>query len=335
VPFVFRVIGSRTPTYPRVDSGPHGEEILSRDGRDFASQIGDFVSRRERQQFQRLLYVVATRAKRTLVWIDDEALYDGQERRNWLSSADYLGFAATGANRGHWNALTEVTSLPVEERKQEAAPVAKDEELPAITREVRQRAVANASAIPRRVTPHALAVHARGDAEPEEQAEQEDDVDVAAVPGILYGTWWHEFVQAIPWDRPRAEWEQLFARVRATSPDPKRAAKEWKLFLESQLAAWLAEPGRLIQVEWPFLFPDAAGRLLEGVMDLAVFSPGEGTWHVIDWKTNRVGAEGAAGVVDIYREQIRAYVQALRGMLATEVKGSLYLTQTGAWEPVD
>ncbi|HEX4140407.1 MAG TPA: UvrD-helicase domain-containing protein [Candidatus Methylacidiphilales bacterium] len=334
VPFVFRVIGSRTPTYPRVDAGPHGEEILSRDGRDFASQVGEFVTRRERQQFQRLLYVVATRAKRTLVWIDDEQLYDGQERRNWLSAADYLGFGAGGANRGHWDALTELTSLPAEPAAPEVTP-ADEAAQPAITRETLQCAVANAQAIPRRVTPHALAVHPRGDAEPEELAEQEDDVDVAAGPGILYGTWWHEFVQAIPWERPRAEWEQLFARVRATSPDPRRAAKEWKLFLASELAAWLAEPGRLVQVEWPFLFPGAQAGCLEGVMDLAVFSPGEGTWHVIDWKTNRVGPQGAAGVVEIYRGQIRAYVEALRGMLGAEVKGSLYLTQTGAWAPVD
>jgi len=333
VPFVFRVIGSRNPTYPRVDAGPHGEEILSRDHGDFASQVGEFVTRRERQQFQRLLYVVATRAKRTLVWIDDEALYDGQKRGNWLSSADYLGFVPGGTNREIWNALSEVTSLPAEPAAEGVSAIAPRTEMSAITPEMLQRAVANANEVPRRVTPHALAVHAR-DAEPENLAELEDDVEVVAGPGILYGTWWHEFVQAIRWDRPRAEWEELFARVRATSPDPKRAAKEWKLFLESRFAAWLEEPGRIVQVEWPFLLPGSDGVCLEGVIDLAVFSPGEGTWHVIDWKTNRVGSEGAAGVVDIYREQIRAYVKALREMLGVEVKGSLYLTQTGAWEPV-
>ena len=335
VPFVFRVIGSRSPTYPRVDSGPQGEEILSRDRGDFASQAGEFVTRRERQQFQRLLYVVATRAKRTLVWIDDEALYNGQKRGKDLSSADYLLFAAGGVNREVWNALTEVTTLPAEPPTQQLSPVADEEEMPAITLDTLQRAVDNANKIPRRVTPHALAVHPAADAEPEVEAEQEDVVEVAVGPGILYGTWWHEFVQAIPWQRQRVEWQQLFTRVRATSPDPRRAAREWKLFLESRLAAWLAEPARLVQVEWPFLFTDAEGRCLEGVMDLAVFSPGEGTWHVIDWKTNRVGSEGAAGVVEIYRGQIRAYVDALRGTLSTEVKGSLYLTQTGAWEPVD
>ena len=335
VPFVFRVIGSRSPTYPRVDSGPHGEEILSRDRSDFTAQVGEFVTRRERQQFQRLLYVVATRAKRSLVWIDDEALYDGQRRGSSLSSGDYLGFVPDGMNRETWTALTEVTSLPVEPVVAEAATAAEEMEMPAITHDTLQRALANASAIPRRITPHALAVHPKGDAEPEEETELDDDVDVAAGPGILYGTWWHELVEAIPWDSPRDEWEQLFARARATSPDPRRAAKEWKMFLDSKLAAWLAEPGRVVQIEWPFLFPGTQAGCLEGVMDLAVFSPGEGTWHVIDWKTNRVGADGAAGVVEIYRGQIQAYVEALGKILKTEVKGSLYLTQTGEWEPVD
>ena len=334
-PFVFRVIGSRNQTYPRVDTGPHGAEILSRDRGDFTSQIEEFVTRRERQQYQRLLYVLATRAKRTLVWIDDEALYAGQDQRGWSSSAEYLGFGPAGANRENWNALTEITSLPDDPAAPESIATTHEEELPEITRDAVERAVLNANAIPRRVTPHALAVHTKRDAEPEELADVEDDVEVAAGPGILYGTWWHELVEAIPWNRPREEWQQLFARARATSPDPKRAAHEWKLFLESPLAAWLAEPGRLVQIEWPFLLPKADGICLEGVMDLAVFSPGEGTWHVIDWKTNRVGADGAAGVVEIYRGQIRAYVEAMQGMLATEVKGSLYLTQTGAWVPVE
>lgn len=335
VPFVFRVIESRRPSYPRVDAGPESVEILSRDGDDYKSQAGAFIARRERQQFQRLLYVVATRARRTLVWLDDEALYAGQRRGAWPSAADCLGFEAGGANREPWNALPEITSLPPEPAPTAPTAMAHEDTFPAITSASAERAAANAAAIPRRVTPHALADHPPEEAEPETWADREEGEETPAGPGILYGTWWHEFVQAIPWQQPRAEWERLFAAARTTAPDPRRAAREWKLFLGSPLAAWLEHPGRIVQVEWPFLFPGTDGRCLEGVMDLAVFSPGEGEWQVIDWKTNRVGAAGAAGLVDIYRGQIRAYVDALRGMLAAEVRGSLYLTQTGAWEPVD
>jgi ATP-dependent exoDNAse (exonuclease V) beta subunit len=334
VPFVFRVIGSKHPGYPRVDAGPQGEDVLSRDGLDFASQVEEFVTRRERQQFQRLLYVVATRAKRSLIWLDDEALYAAQQRRGRESAADYLGFSAGGSNRARWDALTEIAGLPAEPAAETCASPRDEPPLPRITTADLERAVANASAIPLRVTPHALAVPAREEAEPEAQAEREDDAQAPPGPGIRYGTWWHELVQTIPWHEPRANWQRQFDAARAEAPDARRAAREWRLFLDSPLAAWLAQPGRLVQVEWPFLYPGSEGRCLEGVMDLAVFSPEESAWQVIDWKTNRIGPDGPAGVVAIYREQIRAYVEALRRLLSAEVKGSLYLTQTGAWEPV-
>jgi ATP-dependent exoDNAse (exonuclease V) beta subunit len=329
VPFVFRVIGSKHLSYPRVDRGRDGREIFSRDSSDFKSQVEEFVSRRERQQWQRLLYVVATRAKKTLVWLDDEALYDGQKRQRWLSAADYLGFAEGGANRENWNALTEATARPAEMITPE--PAAETSEMPPLAREAVERAVANAANIPRRVTPHALAVHSPSEAEPEKQAEREEEAEAPAGPGVLYGTWWHELVETIPWDQPREEWQRKFAVARNRSPDRKRAVREWNLFLDSPLAAWLAEPGRLAQIEWPFLWPEAGGRCLEGVMDLAVYSPRDAAWQVIDWKTNRIGADGGAAIVEIYREQVRTYVEALRRMFESEVTGSLYLTQTGAW----
>ena len=153
--------------------------------------------------------------------------------------------------------------------------------------------------------------------------------------GVLYGTWWHEFVQTLPWGQPVATWEKKFVEAQSRSPQPERAVREWDLFRKSTLAKWLAEPGRLIQVEIPFLWQKSGQPCLEGVIDLAVYGASESTWRVIDWKTNRVGSTGSAGVVEIYRGQIQAYVCALREMLSGEVRGSLYLTQTGEWVPVE
>jgi ATP-dependent exoDNAse (exonuclease V) beta subunit len=160
-------------------------------------------------------------------------------------------------------------------------------------------------------------------------------VPAADSPGILYGTWWHEFVQTIPWQKPMPAWQKKFLEAQARSPQPERAAREWELFRRSKLAKWLAEPGRLIQVELPFLAPLKAETCLEGVMDLAVYFDSEKTWQVIDWKTNRVANGGSSGLVEIYRGQIEAYVRALEQMLSAEVRGSLYLTQTGEWLPVE
>jgi ATP-dependent exoDNAse (exonuclease V) beta subunit len=205
-----------------------------------------------------------------------------------------------------------------------------------LSREDIRQAIKRAGNFPRRITPHALAVHAHDEAEPEKQIEQDDDPSVNASdnPGILYGTWWHEFVQTIPWQQPASAWQRKFIEAQSFSPQPDRAAREWELFRRSTLAQWLAEPGRLIQVEFPFLWREANGPCLEGVMDLAVYSENEAAWRVIDWKTNRVGATGSNGLIEIYRGQIDAYVRALREMLSAEVRGSLYLTQSGEWVEV-
>jgi ATP-dependent exoDNAse (exonuclease V) beta subunit len=331
VPFVFRAIETRPLSYPRVDLLEGGREIVCRDKADFAGHARDYIEVRERQQLQRLLYVMATRARRTLVLVDDEALFSGSIRRSGWSASDLLGFFG-GENRAAWKALPESTSLPVESISEEPAAVVPARELevfPAVSSGDLDQAVAHASIFPRRTTPHRLAVHACEEAEPEARAEQE--FPPANNPGILYGTWWHELVETIPWQKPMTAWQKKFAEAQVHSPQAERSAREWELFRQSKLAKWLAEPGRLIQVELPFLAHQPGGMLLEGVIDLAVFSEEEKAWSVIDWKTNRVGPSGADGLVEIYRGQIEAYAGALRQMLSAEVRGSLYLTQTGEW----
>ena len=345
VPYVFRTIESKSLPYPRVISGEAGREIVCRDKADFASQARDFVTERERQQLQRLLYVMSTRARRTLVLVDDETLFAGSIRRAGWSAGELLGLSTT-PNRTTWSALPETLSAPETVPLVETMPMVSPTEseavqLPDLSPEEVRQATERTAVFPRRITPHALAVPTReasGEAEPEKQIEQEEDqpVIVTSGPGILYGTWWHAFVQTIPWNQSESTWQRKFIQAQACSPHPERSAREWDLFRRSTLARWLAEPGRLIQVEVPFLWRETDdATCLEGVMDLAVHTQSESAWRVIDWKTNRVGAAGREGLVEIYRAQIEAYVQALRGMLSAEVRGSLYLTQTGEWVPVD
>jgi ATP-dependent exoDNAse (exonuclease V) beta subunit len=335
VPYVFRVIGARQASYPRVDTIPGGRDILSRDKADFDRDVAAVAARRDWQQYQRLLYVVSTRARRTLVWVDDEPLFAGQLRGSWSSSADYLFLTPSGANREAWEALPETPALPPPEREESGADEIALPELPTFTGDIITRARARADDLPRRVTPHALAVHPPPEAEPERDTERDDEPERAGGPGVRYGTWWHEFVETLPWDLPRHFWQKRFDEARRSAPDVARAEREWARFLDSALAAWLERPGRLVQVEVPFLWPREPRVCFEGVIDMAVFAPDEARWHVIDWKTNRVGPAGPAGVAEIYREQVRAYVAALRAVLAAEVRGSLYLTQTGEWLPVD
>jgi ATP-dependent exoDNAse (exonuclease V) beta subunit len=335
VPYVFRTIESKSPTYPRVVLGEAARETVYRDKADYATQARDFVMERDRQQYQRLLYVMATRAKRTLVMIDDETLFALQAKRPGWPAGDLLGFR-NEPNRATFQALPEtlpmLEAIPNDESEPDES-ISQLLSLPQLSQDDIRQAIEQAGQFPRRITPHALAVHSRDEAEPEKKIEQEDDLPTVSAdsPGVLYGTWWHELMQTIPWHKPAIVWQRYFSDAVQYSPQPDRAAREAELFLRSELARWLAEPGRLVQVELPFLWREVDGPCLEGVMDLAVYTESESVWHVIDWKTNRIGATGSAGIVEVYRGQIEAYVRALGKMLSVEVRGSLYLTQTGEW----
>jgi len=333
VPYVFRTIESKAIPYPRLVQGEGGQEIVYRDKNDFTIDARDFVARRERQQLQRLLYVMCTRARQTLLLIDDELIFAGQKRRGGWAAGELLDLENEN-QRATWNGLPEIltstTSTPTKLASKTISLA-----LPKITKTDIKTALLHAGDIPRRITPHALAVHVTGESEPEKKQEYEEETPSSDNPGILYGTWWHEFVETIPWSEPVAEWQKKFDETLPQSPQPERSIREWQLLRDSKLADWLGRPGRLIQVELPFLWREPGGRCVEGIMDLAVFAADESVWHVIDWKTNFIGQQGGKGVVEIYREQIRAYVKALRELLSVEVRGSLYLTQSGEWIDVE
>lgn len=327
-PFFFRDIGEKSLPYPRLVQGGEGREMIFRDSGDYAA-IKPFVDQRTRHQLQRLLYVVCTRARQTLVLVDDRQLYDGQHKKGEWSSAELLGLS--NVNREIWEALPESFEASVKVTPTPAAKKSIETFFPPKSRKDVDDAVARAGEIPRRTTPHALAKPAKADAEPEIETEFEEKPSPDN-PGILYGTWWHEFMEGVPWEKPEPAWREHFQRAVRLAPEPERAVREWELFLVSKLAARLQEPGLVIHRELPFLWPKEARICLEGVMDLAIYAPEKSEWEVIDWKTNKSGGEELA---EIYRGQLEAYVEALRGMLQMPVRGSLYITASGKWLPFD
>ena len=327
VPYVFRPIETKNFPYPRLVQGDGGTERIVRDKIDYELHAKHFVSERERQQLQRLLYVTCTRARRTLLLIDDETLFDGHRSRGGSSAGQLLDLLG-GTNRITWKALPE-SLTPIESTPIAPRPMKQEQglEFPSLAQSDLAKAMSRAQDIPARVTPHALAVFRPGESEPERELGREENESPGTPdhPGILYGTWWHDFIQSVPWEQPTEAWRECFTDAVKLSPQPGRAAQEWELFCRSDLARWLAQPGRVIHREAPFLWMEKT-TCFEGVMDLAVYTPSEATWDVIDWKTNRdAGPETA----EQYRGQIEVYVRALRKMFSTEVRGSLYLTGSG------
>ena len=328
VPFVYRTFGEKSLSYPRVVLDRTGEETIYRDSDDYAHGAKEFAERRAWQQFQRLLYVTCTRPRHTLLFIDDEAVFANARKVGPFSAATLLQI-----DQGPGHELWQSLPVTLKPRLDTAPAPPPAPELippyPPLSADDLAAAIASGRNIPRRITPHALAIHPPPEAEPERTSER--DEPAAGSPAILYGTWWHELMEIIPWQESRSVWIKQFDKALATSPQPERSRREWDILCESKLARWLGTPGLIIHRELPFLWPDGE-RCLEGVMDLAVFSPSEARWRVIDWKTNRTNAEALRM---IYRGQIEAYVQALRALLDAPVEGSLYLTATGDWDALE
>jgi ATP-dependent exoDNAse (exonuclease V) beta subunit len=321
VPFIFRSFGDKPTSYPRVILRA-GQEIVYRDSADYEAGAKALVEERARQQFQRLLYVACTRPKHTLLLIDDEVVFEDAKPVFSYGAAKLLRIDEEPA-RAVWRALpAEIHPRPPAARATAAAP-----ELippyPALEPEDVAAALVRARDIPERITPHALAHRPPPEAEPEAAAERDEPSPDS--PAILYGTWWHETMETLPWTRPREAWDAHLGEAIRNSPQPERARREWEILRGSEFARWLAEPGRIIHRELPFLWP-VDTRCIEGVIDLAVFSPAEGRWRVVDWKTNRTDA---ASLLAIYRGQVQAYVDAVRALLDAPVEGGLYLTATG------
>src|SRR5258706_5552425 len=117
---------------------------------------------------------MCTRAKHTLLLIDDESLYAGQKRRSGWSAGELLNLNNED-QRAVWNALPEIFTstgnMPISKPETEAIPFT----FPEIMKADVGRALYRATEIPRRVTPHALAVHASNEAEPEVRQDRDEN----------------------------------------------------------------------------------------------------------------------------------------------------------------
>lgn len=337
VPFLFRKIRSASPRYPQCWKEPGKQELtVLLSGDDLDDDLKFAAKEADRQEFERLLYVTCTRARETLVLTDDRAVFDEKAEDYWAMSFGNLLIRPDELNQDAWKSLpTEVIAetpkavvkVPVQQEELDFAKLPPVPEKVDVT-QARQLA----QDFPRRVTPHALAKHFSAE-EPEARLDREPDRPEfeSQTPATIYGTWWHGLMEALPWNEPRSMWQGLFEQQVDKSSDPERSCREWELFLQSTLVAKLNQPDWIFQPEMPFLWRANAGQVIEGVMDLAVFDPKADEWLVVDWKTNRLGANGVNELVEIYRGQVEAYLQALRELFRKPVRGILYSTTRGEW----
>ena len=335
VPFLTREVGGAPTRYPSLIRSPTagGSQIIF-DRSDF-DELKDDVKEIERQKMERLLYVALTRAKHTLVLAFDRQFFLNKRKQfhansqiRWLRAGD------DECNCEVVAALSTQARECIETRdRQKSAPREQTREnlgsrhLGWIDDARRSGGRFVHTISPSKFVPDEEVEVAEG-AETWSQIEPELRPSRTDNPATRYGLWWHEFAQNIPWRSPTDAWQPPFDKSVATSPEPARSKREWRLLSEfvSKRRDFLA--GNAF-VEMPFFWRVDEGLSLEGIIDLALFQPGEKSWFILDWKTNRIEHDEIDKLRADYRPQIAAYWKAVEEITQQPVRAGIYSTATG------
>ncbi|MFZ5807516.1 MAG: UvrD-helicase domain-containing protein [Verrucomicrobiota bacterium] len=322
LPFFYRKIFTRSAAYPKVIRQIFGETPEFFMSKEEVDEEKDFlIKRRILQEHQRLLYVSLTRARHTLILIDDHLLFENDQ--------DSFGLC-----------LPSLEKLP-REVSQDARAFSAECSSPPFEEKIISLAAqdfARAQNFPfmQRLLPHALGKDISSAEEPEQRLlelpkDAEQSFAEASVSALNYGLWWHRLCETLPWHRSFGAWNAHFENHLAQSPTPERAQKEWKLFLNSDLVQNIVAhaKNKIFHAEMPFLHPVDTAQCIEGVIDLAIFDPQHSSWLVIDWKTDVVDVDERNFFKEKYAPQLQAYSQALHTLSHSSTQTTLYSTYLG------
>jgi ATP-dependent exoDNAse (exonuclease V) beta subunit len=350
VPFLTRDIRSPSPHYPRlVKDRETGETTVLLEWSDVTDEIDEALAREERQEMERLLYVALTRAQHTLVLAFDEKLF--AKASGEIHSHSQSKWLQAGKNEINETAFAKISAEPSScgttadhQRERSAAKAHKiDIQLPAEKID-KANARKRAADFVRKLNPSGLP--AAESARTPETGYATPKSPGSTSPALQYGLWWHQFVQRIDWIRaglaPNSNGlsellENTFQESVASSPDPARSLREWKL-----LIAHLSEPDSFRQgfsennfahSEMPFMWGIDKSRCLEGVIDLAFFERNgaahSGKCLILDWKTDRVPPDNTETLHARYRAQLAAYWKAVTEISKRDVEAAIYSTAAG------
>ena len=346
VPFFARRVTLGATKYPRTLRDPGTREFFAAlDSGDIDDELKAALDTQARQELERVLYVALTRARHTLVLVDDRALFSGKNGLPKNAQAKLLRCSGGDAHAVPFEALPVAISTCEETSTAQAAKSTHRRQahvVPALlpfsgdTLAVgRERATLFIKR-----NPSALAVAALADADPGAHLEIKRHSAAGTNVGALYGTWWHEFIECIDWRADADAWDATFQNALAHSPDAALSKREWTLLREqltggSDLARMPTAPGVIAHAEMPFLWAMSERECLEGIIDLAVFDPAAGSWLILDWKTNRTTADELPKLRGHYLPQLSAYWKAVSEMLGAPVSCALYSTATAEWLPYE
>lgn len=335
LPYLFREIGFPQERFPRVLQTTDGPCLaLWREQQPEA--VRERKERLRHQEYERLLYVAATRARKLLILVDSEGFYSQANTRSKFTSSQLLRVQPGGENRIRWTEfddsyrplrrdleaieparLDDISFRPLDGSHFQTArevggrflnhrtPSTLDRSEEFIRTEIETNLMISAS-LPEIETTHSL-------------------------EAVTYGIWWHQMMETNPWANGRDAWHQNFGVHLEGCPDPLRGRYEVTLFQESKLWRDLQDPDLIIRTEVPFLWRSGEFEVIDGFIDLVVWNPKEECWLIVDWKTGHL-PEGPTEILkDQYLSQIRAYRDAVQAIRREVVESGLFSTSTGTF----
>ncbi|MDE1171906.1 MAG: UvrD-helicase domain-containing protein [Verrucomicrobium sp.] len=313
--------------YPKVflpldpASGEGEEEVPLALSPTFASSTLRAAIERNQEEAERerrrLYYVACTRARHTLVFVDDAPVWERETK---------TGVSLPGPN-GYTGMLGPQESAEAFANPLELSAALLSETPLAAEAGGKTALPAQADAWPEKVelAPLLLATKkapSRHETEEEPLSPAAESllprrewIEEMATEGTDYGTWWHETLRLWPWGKDAAAFAALAVRQLPEGPAQERGARELEAFRRSALHGLLAAlpaEARLQEIPYSRL------READGRIDFLYREP-EGTWVLLDWKTDtwnprELSREAfAAGLAERYGAQLHAYGEALAG----------------------
>jgi ATP-dependent exoDNAse (exonuclease V) beta subunit len=307
---------------------------------DFPEDVRTATKTAIQQEMARLLYVATTRARHTLVLALDEGIF-ARPNGEILNGAQLKCLhGEKQINRPHFDRVDVKPTACVE--------TARTNQNIAATREARipllkqigpkelKRAHVRAADFVRKLNPSGYdqeIVRLAASATNEDASSVNLPRSTTDTPATLYGRWWHQLVQQLPW-RDRNSWKLIFDEHQSRSPVPARSVDEWNLFLQyleknQDFLESIANKESVAHAEMPFLWLADKSRCLEGIVDLAIFNTHAKRVFVLDWKTNRIASDQIEHLRNTYRPQMAAYWRAMTGLSESTVQAAIYSTAVG------
>ncbi len=328
LPFFFRPISSPNLSYPhyfKPSSGNLGKIIMSKQYDN--TGLIDNAKKCEQEELKRILYVSMTRARNSLVLLNDSSFFKKQNN----SFADKLLVLKNQKNENIWNELSgEFMNLKIDFDKRSEFVTTKKFKPDSDILDI-DKILNHSKNFPKRITPSSLS-HESIDYDDEKITINEfsgSEELLNRQQGLNYGNWWHHMMEFIAWDKSVNEMLDYMNTELNNCPVPERGKKEIDLFLKSKVIQLLKDDKSIIKSESPFLWKKNNDEVLEGIIDLVCYNQKQNLITIIDWKTDVIDGKKTEVLVERYKDQIYAYQQALKHIFSKQINAYIYSTYEG------